>query len=284
MSMKKHTKKIQNSVNKFVLLAWLILPILVVWVSVNYLIGSINKPAWYSADQTLGAVDVIASSISDEEWKWNGNGVVTLWFDDAWLSQYKNGFPYLEEMKMKAAVAVPTDTVGFEAYMNWTHIKRLQSAGWEITSHSRTHNCETPKLSPTEMENEILGSKKILEQRGYEINIYVAPCGANSEASTQMIKKYYAAARNVEPGLNPIPLDNFYDIKVIAVEQDTSIESIKEKLAEAKEKKQWMILMFHEVSDIASEYGSDFELYKQIIDEVTASQLEVVLPSQIINL
>lgn len=275
----------ETKINKLMMLSWLIMPLIVVWVSVNYLIGAINKPQWNEDNQiVLGATNE-ANNDGEmlERWKWDGDGIVTLWFDDAWISQYKIGFPILEEKEMKGALAVPTESIGFDAYMNWTQVKRLQFAGWEITSHSKTHDCNIPGLSSSEIELEILGSKRTLEQRGIETNIYVAPCGTNSPETTEIIKKYYAAARNVEPGLNPLPLQNYYDIKVVAVEKDTSIDTIKQYMTNAGENNQWLILMFHEISDDTSQFGSNEELFRQVIEEVDKSNLEVVLPSQVIN-
>ena len=282
MSTKETTKQ------RLPLLSWLLVPLLLVWIGTNYILGTLKSPTWSntSSNQTNGDVlgaDYDQTISPQTAWKWNGHGVVTLWFDDAWLTQYTNAFPLMVEHNFKGAVAVPTKSVGFDAYMNWTQIKRLQYDGWEISVHSRTHNCDFVNGDKQIIDNEILGSKEDLKSHGLSHDIYVAPCGKSSDYSNEVVLKNFVAARNVNRGYNTLPLQNLFDLKIQAVEKNTTVEEVKTWIEEAKKTNSWLIIMFHQVDNVAEEYGTTISEFSKILSAVQESKLEVVLPSQVIN-
>src|SRR5687768_5610487 len=147
---------------KLSLLNWLILPILLAIVSINYLLSNIQEPRWPTAlaDNTVQPTTTPTLLPNIAPYNWAGEGLVTFWFDDAWLSQYEVALPILEKYGYKGAIAVPSHHVGFENYMNWYQLKRAQFIGWEITAHSRTHNCNLENKTSSEIAWEVLGSKE----------------------------------------------------------------------------------------------------------------------------
>jgi hypothetical protein len=111
------------------MLAWLVLPLLVFWLSVGYLVGRSQKPAWVTEKVTTDSKQVLSAQSYEAvepvgDFAWEGTGLVTFWFDDAWLSQYTVAFPLLEKYRVKAALSVATKMVGLEKYMSWAQIKR----------------------------------------------------------------------------------------------------------------------------------------------------------------
>jgi len=282
MSTKETTKQ------RLPLLSWLLVPLLLVWIGTNYILGTLKHPSWSgtSSNQTTGDVlgaDYDQTISPQTQWTWSGQGLVTLWFDDAWLTQYTNAFPLMTQYKFKGALAVPTKSVGFNAYMNWTQIKRLQYEGWEISAHSRTHNCEFVFGDNQIIESEILGSKSDLKSHGLVHDIYVAPCGKSSEYANEVILKNFVASRNVNRGFNPLPLQNTFDLKVQAVEKNTTAEEVKIWIDQAKKSNSWLILMFHQVDNVAEEFGTTISEFSKILSAINESKLEVVVPSQVVN-
>ena len=51
--------------------------------------------------------------------------------------------------------------------MTWTQVDELYNDGWEISSHSRTHERLNEIENEYILKSEILGSKTDLEEKGY---------------------------------------------------------------------------------------------------------------------
>lgn len=89
--------------------------------------------------------------------------LVLLTFDDGYSNNYEKAFPILEKYGYTATLFVITDWVNSKPYMNWTQIKALEKAGWDIMPHSRTHP-HLPLESKANQQQEIAGSKIAIER------------------------------------------------------------------------------------------------------------------------
>lgn len=107
---------------------------------------------------------------------------VVVTFDDAYRSVLREGLPVLERLGVPATMFVPSafatsqepmawaemaDWLGtpFEAEldcMSWEELRRLAAAGWEIGSHSRSHQ-DLTSLGDAELEAELRGSREECE-------------------------------------------------------------------------------------------------------------------------
>jgi hypothetical protein len=264
-----------------VFLAWLLIPILLTWVSVSYLMGQITPSHWQASlpkQSNIKQIPAIAS------YQWDNQGLVTIWFDDAWLSQYQTAFPIMERYGFKGAVAVPTGHIGYESYMNWHQVKRLQFLGWEISAHSREHNCFLDVVGYSSIQSEILGSKEDLLKQGLQNDIYVAPCGITTPEMVNLIKSNYSSLRTVESGMNPLPIKNKYSLKIIEVNSVTDISEVKSWLQKAKQDRSWLILAFHQIDTEESYFSVTPLNFEKVLFEVKNSKLDVVLPSQVLNI
>lgn len=269
------------------LLCWLFMPIIALVVSTSYLISYVSHP---SEPTVLGqaARSIIEESElavnNQEKLVWEGEGLVTLWFDDAWESQYSLGYPALEERGFEAALAVPTNLVGYEAYIDWHEIQKLQYKGWEITSHTRSHTCELDKSNPNSLDYEIAGGRQDLISKGLRAEIFVSPCGVNSAEMDEVVKKTHLAQRTTEPGLNPLPLSDPYHLKVRTIQKTTTVKEVADWLNEASKNPSWLILAFHQIGSGGEEYSTTPETLRAILDLIETSGLSVVLPSQVLTI
>ena len=104
---------------------------------------------------------------------------ICLFFDDAWLNQYDVALPALLEHDFKATFGVITGTIGtgngFWKHMDKKELEELAKYGMEITSHTRTHPHLTGNLTDEQLREEIIDSKKHLEEMGFEVNTMVYP-------------------------------------------------------------------------------------------------------------
>jgi len=261
---------------------------LLAYISVNYLLNNVLQPRWdlivSAKEEETNDQRVMPTPNPIPAFNWDGSGLVTFWFDDAWVTQYDNALPILREAGFEGAIAVPTKLIGFDSYMNWHQVKRAQHLGWEITSHSQVHNCYVDELSETELNNEVIGSLNDLKVNGIRNEIYVLPCGAKNENVIKLITQNYKYLRTVERGLNELPVQNKNAIKIVEVNKDSKLTDVQNALAEARNNKSWVILTFHQISNEDSPYAVTEDFFKEVVQQVELSNLEVVLPTQALSL
>ena len=279
--------KLNNIINsqRLPFLSWIILPLIIVWLSVNYLIGIIQQADWEKTPPEESQVLAAQSSISPQSDKfddinWQGEGLVTLWFDDAWLDQYSEALPLLEEYQYVGALAVPTKLLGYEAYMTWAQVKRIHFKGWEVTAHSRTHNCDVNSLTPENIQDEVYGSLVDLQAQNLYPDHYVTACGAENTEIRETVKKHFLSLRTTEDGLNPLPVKDPYNLKVKEINPKVTQAMIKTWIQEASVTKSWLILMFHQVDTNHHDLGVTPQNLKLILQQIKDSKLKVVVPSQ----
>ena len=261
------------------LLSWILLPLLILWLSVGYVIGLTKPIAWENGKEPVKAVYMYEDP-KTPEFIWEGTGLVTLWFDDAWYSQYSVAFPIMEEYGMKGALAVPSGLINYDEYMSWPQVQRMQHKGWEITSHSVNHVCEADKLDGEAVLFEMKQSLATLREHNLQIQTYVAPCGYRNASINTTVKEYYLSMRTTDEGLNALPVTDPYNLKILAITDQTTIATVNEWLTRAKEEESWLIIVFHPLSEDSSAYGATPAFFREILQAVQVSELPVVVPSQ----
>ena len=153
--------------------------------------------------------------------------VITM--DDGWKSQYEVAWPILKKFGYTCTLFIYTEGVqgghfaGGQA-ITWEELGEMRDAGVDIEAHSKTHqdlrkpyNKVTKKrLNPQEyqqwLEDEIAGSKQLLEQRlGIKVNCFAVPYGFFNEQAKQVAKNAgYEAIFTVygQPITYTTPLDS----------------------------------------------------------------------------
>ena len=143
-------------------------------------------------------------------WKRSEKGIparcAILTFDDGWKSQYEVAWPILKKFGYPVTLFIYTEGIrgghfgGGEA-MTWEMLADMRDAGADIQAHSATHQdlrkpydkVAKKKLSPPEydqfLQNEIVGSKQLLEQRlGIKVNCFAVPYGFYNEKIKEACK------------------------------------------------------------------------------------------------
>lgn len=91
-------------------------------------------------------------------------GVVSLTFDDGWVSDYTEAFRVLREAGLRATFFVVAGLVDTPGYVTWQQLREMLAAGMEIGSHSLTHPF-MHRLGPDELRHEFGESKRVIEDR-----------------------------------------------------------------------------------------------------------------------
>ena len=212
------------------LLLWLILPFLLASLLNGVLISVVR-----SSLDTIEKV-FLASDFRPEIAAYEGEqtGLVTFWFDDAWRSQYSEGVKQLTDEGLKGALAVPTELVGYPAYMTWEQVIEAQELGWEINAHSRRHYCNLEDLDQIGVNSEVLGSRYDLENRNLYNEVYVLPCGVIDDRVRDAVLNNYEAMRTTDSGINSFPLEDPYSIKANTLGVFSTLDDVERWIAEAE--------------------------------------------------
>lgn len=138
---------------------------------------------------------------------------IILTFDDGFLDNLKM-IPILEKFRFPATIFIATDFIGRSSYLNWIDLKRLlETKLITLGSHTQSHRLLS-RLTDVELEEEIMGSKKKLEDNlGIEIFSFAYPFGCYGsfdKRALRILKKagYRAAFTNIA-GKNSVTTDQY---------------------------------------------------------------------------
>lgn len=266
-------------------LFWLVIPLMIIWLSIGYVIGFMrDNPTWNQNQQTFEYQPHIQEYPSIGKLD---KPFITLWFDDAWLSQYLIAYPALQKYGFKAAIGVPVAAVEKPGYANWAQLRVLQNDGWEITNHSISHDCEMDKWDRQKVSYEYETSKLTLWKNRLSSDIFVTPCGVDSEVMREEAKKFFLGYRTVDPGINDLKNLEVHNLKTRNIDSAVTFDNIKEWINEARDSKSWLILVFHQVGETKAlsgdeQYNTKIEDFIDVLEYIKFSGIEVAVPSQII--
>ncbi len=279
----------EQSIPKHSFLFWLVIPCIVVWLAFNYVRAATDtnyRVAPVEAKTTESNIEVFTREFPDPPE--NINGYVTLWFDDAWMSQYTTAAPLLKEYGFVGTMAVPTKAIETQDYANWGQVQRLQKEGWEITNHSQTHDCEMHNWSKADIKNEFIRATLELWSKELTSDIFVSPCGVTSATLVREAKTHFAAFRGVSPGINDLANLDPYQLSIKNIDMNTTLDELTHLLVSTKQSKGWLIIVFHKVGEDveATEdelYNIELEDFKLLLEEIKLREIPVVTPSQLLK-
>lgn len=138
--------------------------------------------------------------------------LVGLSFDDGYLDTIESSLPILDHFGFTASIYVVPDAIGTETkwesegastpLANWSDLRKLVAAGWEIGMHSRSHPARFDLLTGMELELEIRsGVIRIEEQLDTRVDTFAYPHGHFSDEALEIIEKAgYRAALTSDAG------------------------------------------------------------------------------------
>ncbi len=115
---------------------------------------------------------------------------IFLTFDDGYDDNYFNVLSLIKKYNVNILIFIITDLIGEDGYLNWRQIFEMKKTGLvEFGCHTKSH-LDLDKLSKTELEKEILESKKIIEKKIGEISfVFSYPKGKYNDLVVETVKK-----------------------------------------------------------------------------------------------
>lgn len=208
-----------------------------------------------------------------------GTPIVSITFDDGFVSTYTNALPVLSVRNLPATVFITTGLVGENEYMTWDQILDLQNTyGWEIGNHTVTH-AELPLLTLPQITDEINGAYNALISHGLNVTSFASPFGAYDSRVLQEALKYHSLHRGFfdSDDLNSYPYQRGI-IMVKSVETAVTVDQVKAWVDQATNENKWLVLVFHEIQpnfDPDYEYTNTVEQLGQIADYIVEKGIAV---------
>jgi peptidoglycan/xylan/chitin deacetylase (PgdA/CDA1 family) len=114
---------------------------------------------------------------------------VVITIDDGFISEYDKAVPILRKYNYPFSIFVFTNAIGKKNYLSWEQLRQIESWGGEAGCHSQTHP-RLINLSGKQVEQEILGSKAIMEKKlGHKVNYFAYPYGQYDDAVRAVAKR-----------------------------------------------------------------------------------------------
>ena len=206
-------------------------------------------------------------------------GMVSLSFDDGWLSQYTNALPILQTAGIKATFFLYTQPLqeNWADFMTNTQVQDIATKGHEIGGHTVTH-AHLPQLSQAKITTELTNSKTYLQNlTGKSVTSLAYPYGElNNTVKTLAQQAGYTAARGTDDDVLSTAARDKYNLTGHCVERTTTIAQVKSWIDQAKANKRWYVLCFHEVRTLNDQYAITPAFLQQVVDYVKSTGIKTV--------
>lgn len=137
--------------------------------------------------------------------------IVTFIIYDVGAAAYGDWKTLFDSKGINATTFLETDALVGADLAPWLG---LQAAGWEIGSHSKSHPYLTT-LTEEQLEDEIGGSKTLLESWGFKVRNFCAPYGDFNESVTKIILEHYLGA-HIAIGIANVPIISPFAMHALA--------------------------------------------------------------------
>jgi len=130
--------------------------------------------------------------------------------DDAYISFYKNAWPYLKSNEIPFILFVSTETIGKYGYMSWDQIKEVEKEDFAlIGNHSHSHEYLI-NYKIEDFKKDINQSIKIFNEKlGYNPIFFSYPFGEYSLKQKNFIKEKFKYAFGQHSGVMDLTKDKF---------------------------------------------------------------------------
>jgi peptidoglycan/xylan/chitin deacetylase (PgdA/CDA1 family) len=158
---------------------------------------------------------------------------VVLSFDDGYRGQYVYARPELSKLGWPGVLNLISGRVGLPgAELSVAMVQRMIDDGWELDDHT-VHHVDVSQLSGSQLQLEIGGSRKDLQQRFHQpVNFFCYPSGRyDAQAIAAVRAAGYLGATTTNEGL--ASKGEMFTLKRIRVDGSDGVSGLEQKLSQA---------------------------------------------------
>ncbi len=216
--------------------------------------------------------------------------LLSVTFDDGWESAYSVGLPIMQQNGVLSTQYILAGEFKNSVNISESQVKSFQSHGHEIASHTFDHPNLTI-LNDTELQKQVVESKKILEKKFGTIKDFAPPLGARNEKTTALIKQNYRSQRNTDSDpinigdedVNLKPTFNQYDIIAFTVRNTTTLADVERLVDYATARKAWAVITYHQIDDSSSEFAVNKDAFKMQMQMLRNKQIRIKTIGQVLD-
>jgi peptidoglycan/xylan/chitin deacetylase (PgdA/CDA1 family) len=185
-------------------------------------------------------------------------GLVSVEFDDGWVSAYNNALPIVDSLGIKTTQYIVTDFTTPEylsEYLSPAQIKDWRARGHFIGSHALSHP-DLTTFDPAAVDLQLKNSKIYLSNLlGEQILGFVTPYCRSNAVVAEIAAKYYRYSRDCDEViaedsyLNAKNTITPYHLTSKIVEFGTTDVQIKQWMTLAQAQNKWLILVYHRIDN-----------------------------------
>jgi peptidoglycan/xylan/chitin deacetylase (PgdA/CDA1 family) len=271
------------------------------WSPTHYTVtGTPNRAAitdvqFRVVDDATGAVTLQVNGLAavDEPTVKYPNGVLSLTFDDDYVSQYSVALPLLAAQGYKGTAYVINDTVGTAGHLTVAQLTEMQNTyGWDVSAHAHllaNHNTSYPNMTATAVEDDMVDTRAWLISngfRGYDHCAY--PKGEFTGALNilSISGTYFSSCRTIYTGQRETYYPSDYrKIRVQYVTNATTLADLQTAIDNAVTAKEWIVLVFHNLVSTAPAVTTEWPVadFTSLISYIAGKPIAVKSMSQVLN-
>jgi len=115
---------------------------------------------------------------------------VAVTFDDGYEDNYTRAFSVLKTHRIPVTIFLVTEWIGKKEFLSWEAVQEMSKEGISFGSHTKTHPYLPSVSSRKILEEEIRGSRELLEDRlGRSVTLFSYPFGGFTEEAKQLVQE-----------------------------------------------------------------------------------------------
>lgn len=213
------------------------------------------------------------------------NGLVSLTYDDAYVSQFNIVRPYLDTYGYRATAFPIVQGVGYDAgHYTLANLQAMHdSSGWEVGFHAMTfasHSAGLTTMSATDVATELQSGRQWQLANGFgDSTAFAYARGSVNGTVAAAVSQFWTSARTVYPlqteVVNPPKPHRLRCVNAAGY----TLAQLKVEVDKAKASHAWVIFLFHDVAATLS--GTDNQqqttaIHNGLIDYIASSNVPVL--------
>jgi peptidoglycan/xylan/chitin deacetylase (PgdA/CDA1 family) len=223
--------------------------------------GSFTAPAGALSVQIYHLIKGAGTLVTDDYGAYTDTGLdrgmVSVTFDDGWLTQYDVARPVLAANGIPGTFYIVSGELRNPERMTPQQILQLRADGHEIGAHSISHP-DLSALGPADVDLQLAQSQRDLEALlGAPVRNFAYPFGSANPAVQAACLAYYRTCRTTAWGYNTVGYDRGA-VTVQYIHPTTTPAQFRSWVDAARATRTWLVLVYH-----------SFEATPQKVDDTT---------------